>query len=233
MGRRPLSSITGAPESPPIWKRSGKTVLIIGLTFVLMNKSILIAIIAAAVVVPAAVYAVSPYFTETTIDEPLPAGTSTADNTQDGSAEQSMEKDDDAMMEKDGDAMMEKESDAMMEKDGDAMEDKVAMELSGGFQGAGDGIHNASGKATVLYLEDGSSVLRLENFRVTNGPDLYVYLSTDKSASDYVDLGRLKASSGNQNYELPSGVDLSKYDNVIIWCKSFSVYFGGAELGSA
>jgi hypothetical protein len=200
-----------------------------------MNKSILIAIIAAAVVVPATVYAVLPYFTETMIDEPLPVGSSTTGGTQGGSAEQqSMEKDDDAMMEKDGDAMTEKEGDAMTEKDDEAMmEDKMAMELSGGFQGAGDGIHNASGKATVLYLEDGSSVLRLENFRVTNGPDLYVYLSTDKSASDYVDLGRLKASSGNQNYELPAGVDLSKYDNVIIWCKSFSVYFGGAELSSA
>lgn len=189
-----------------------------------MNKSILIAIIAAAVIVPATVYAVSPYFTESTIDEPSPVGTSTAGSTQGGSAEQqSMEKDDDVMMEKDGDAMMED----------DAMEDKMTMELSGGFQGAGDGIHNASGKATVLYLEDGSSVLRLENFRVTNGPDLYVYLSTDKNASGYIDLGRLKASSGNQNYELPADVDLSKYDNVIIWCKSFSVYFGGAELGSA
>lgn len=205
-----------------------------------MNKSILIAIIAAAVIVPATVYAVSPYFTESTIDEPSPVGTSTAGSPQGGSAEQqSLEKDDDAMMEKDGDAMMEddamteKEGDTMMEKDDDAMEDKMTVELSGGFQGAGDGIHNASGKATVLYLEDGSSVLRLENFRVTNGPDLYVYLSTDKNASDYVDLGRLKASSGNQNYELPANVDLSKYDNVIIWCKSFSVYFGGAELGSA
>lgn len=205
-----------------------------------MSKRILIAIIAAAIVVPAAVYAVSPYFTETTIDEPLPVGTSSAGNSQDGSADQSMEKDDDAMMEEDGDvmaeddAMMEKEGDAMMEKDDEAMmEDQMAMELSGGFQGAGDGIHNASGKAIVLYLEDGSSVLRLENFRVTNGPDLYVYLSTDNRASDYVDLGRLKANSGNQNYELPAGVNLSKYDNVIIWCKSFSVYFGGAKLGSA
>lgn len=204
-----LTSVTGAIGKPEIWTRSGKSVLIIIWTFVHVNKSILIAIIVAAVVVPATVYAVSPYFTESTIDEPSPVGTSTASTTQDSSAEQQS-----------------------VEKDDDAMEDKMTMELSGGFQGAGDGIHNASGKATVLYLEDGSSVLRLENFRVTNGPDLYVYLSTDKNASDYVDLGRLKASSGNQNYELPAGVDLSKYDNVIIWCKSFSVYFGGAELSS-
>jgi hypothetical protein len=138
------------------------------------------------------------------------------------------------MMEKDDDAMMEKEGDAMMEKDdGAMMEEAMTKELSGAFQGAGDGIHNASGKAMVLYLEDGSAVLRFENFRVTNGPDLYVYLSTDRNASDFVDLGRLKANIGNQNYELPGGVDLSKYNHVIIWCKAFSVYFGGAELDSA
>lgn len=174
-----------------------------------MKRSLLIAVIAAAIIVPGAVYAVSPYFTETMIDEPSPVATS-------GDAQGSMG-DDDAMMEKDDSAMME-----------DSM-----TELSGAFEGPGDGIHNASGKATVIYLEDDSAVLRFEDFRVTNGPDLYVYLSTDKGASDYVDLGELKANSGNQNYDLPEGVDLSKYDNVVIWCKSFSVYFGGAQLGSA
>ena len=106
-------------------------------------------------------------------------------------------------------------------------------DTSGTFAGAGDGIHNAQGSARILNLEDGRAVLRLEDFRVTNGPDLYVYLSTDKGASDYVDLGRLKANAGNQNYELPSGIDLSKYDNVVIWCKAFSVYFGGAQLTAA
>ncbi len=121
------------------------------------------------------------------------------------------------------------EDDAMMKDDEAVMEDKMA-DLSGTFAGAGDGVHNASGTARVLHLQDGSAVLRLEDFKVTNGPDLFVYLSTDKGASDYIDLGMLKANAGNQNYELPDGVDLSRYDNVVIWCKSFSVYFGGAQL---
>jgi len=64
----------------------------------------------------------------------------------------------------------------------------------------------------------------------TNGPDLYVYLSTDKAASDFVNLGRLKGNMGNQNYEIPQGTDLDKYDTVLIWCKAFSVLFGSAEL---
>lgn len=184
-----------------------------------MKKSIIIAIIAAAIAVPAAVYAASPLFINTTIDEPVPQGAQDA----------MMEKDEGAAMDdKSDDAMMG--DDTMMKDDEAMMEDKMVADLSGTFAGAGDGIHNASGTARVLHLEDGSAVLRLEDFQVTNGPDLFVYLSTDRGASDYVDLGMLKASSGNQNYELPDGVDLSKYDNAIIWCKSFSVYFGGAQL---
>jgi Electron transfer DM13 len=101
---------------------------------------------------------------------------------------------------------------------------------TGSFVGAGDGIHIAEGMAKVIPLQDGSNILRLENLRVTNGPDLYVYLASDKSASDFVSLGKLKANNGNQNYNIPSEIDLTKYDTVLIWCRPFSVLFGSAEL---
>jgi hypothetical protein len=101
---------------------------------------------------------------------------------------------------------------------------------TGSFVGVGDGIHNAEGMAKAIPLEDGSNILRLENLQVTNGPNLYVYLATDKSASDFVSLGKLKANNGNQNYNIPSKTDLSKYDTVLIWCRPFSVLFGSAEL---
>jgi hypothetical protein len=73
-------------------------------------------------------------------------------------------------------------------------------------------------------------VLRVENLKVTNGPDLYVYLATDTGSSEFVDLGRLKGNIGNQNYVIPDGTDLTKYNTVLIWCKLFSVLFGSAEL---
>ncbi len=101
---------------------------------------------------------------------------------------------------------------------------------SGVFVGVNDGIHNAEGTAKIIPLQDNTNVLRLENLKVTNGPDLYVYLSTDKNAVDFVNLGRLKANNGNQNYDIPPGTDLSKYDTALIWCKAFSVLFGSAEL---
>jgi hypothetical protein len=102
--------------------------------------------------------------------------------------------------------------------------------VSGDFVGVGDGIHNANGIAKIISLEDGTKILRLEDFKSTNGPDLYVYLATDPLATDYVSLGPLKANIGNQNYQIPDGTDLSKYDTALIWCRQFSVLFGHANL---
>jgi hypothetical protein len=135
---------------------------------------------------------------------------------------ETMEKSDTMMEESE---TMEK-SDTMMEES----EPAPLTVLTGNFVGVNDGIHNAEGIAKVVPLEDGSKILRLEDFKSTNGPDLYVYLATDEKATDYVSLGQLKANIGNQNYEIPEGTDLSKYDTALVWCKQFSVLFGHADL---
>lgn len=87
--------------------------------------------------------------------------------------------------------------------------------------------HGVSGEAFVLEEE---KILRFENFNTVNGPNLHIYLATDLEASEYVDLGELKATSGNVNYDLPEGVDLEKYDKVLVWCVPFEVLFGYADL---
>src|SRR6266508_2751910 len=104
--------------------------------------------------------------------------------------------------------------------------------LMGNFVDAGDGFHKAAGVAKVINLADSKTFLRLEDLKTTNGPDLYVYLSTGKDVSDIVSLGRLKGNIGNQNYEIPAGTDLAKYNTVLIWCKAFSTLFGSAKLSS-
>jgi len=100
----------------------------------------------------------------------------------------------------------------------------------GSFVGVGDGIHDAQGDVLIIESEDGSKFLRFENFKATNGPDLFVYLATDETADDFVSLGMLKGNIGNQNYMIPPGADLSNHDTVLIWCKQFSVLFGSASL---
>jgi Electron transfer DM13 len=186
-----------------IWIRSGKIVLIIIRDSYPMKKSIIAAIVAAAIAVPAGAYAASPLFINTMVNEPVPV------------ADEKITKGTPA------------EDTAMADKNDNAMMNKA---LTGLFAGAGDGIHNAEGVAKVIYLDAKSGVLRLEDLKVTNGPDLYIYLATDKQASDFVDLGKLKANNGNQNYDIPEGTDLSKYNTVLVWCKQFSVLFGSAEL---
>ena len=101
----------------------------------------------------------------------------------------------------------------------------------GAFRDGAPG-HSGSGQAEIQRLADGSLNIRLANFSVTNGPDLIVYLSP--SANDYtsggLNLGKLKANNGNQNYAIPAGTDLSKYNSVVIWCQSFPTVFAYASL---
>jgi hypothetical protein len=35
---------------------------------------------------------------------------------------------------------------------------------------------------------------------------------------------------GNQNYDIPAGTDLSRYQSVVIYCKPFHVVFATATL---
>ena len=106
---------------------------------------------------------------------------------------------------------------------------------SGSFQ---SGAHPTSGTVTLYKLDDGSTVLRLTDFRTSNGPAVHVYLTAatnvasngDVTSGKFVDLGDLKANIGNQNYEVPSDIDLSQYHGVSIWCSRFSVNFGYAKL---
>lgn len=104
-----------------------------------------------------------------------------------------------------------------------------------------DSIHRGSGTATIYRGPDGSLLLRLENFSVTNGPDLHVYLSPHPNpnrggqvrTTGYVDLGELKGNRGNQNYPIPAGVDVGIQQSVVIYCVPFSVVFSVAMLEDA
>lgn len=98
----------------------------------------------------------------------------------------------------------------------------------GQFEGLG--AHNAKG--TAQLIQTGSrNFIRFENdFEVTNGPDLYVYLGRGGQYDPNAELGTLKGNIGSQNYEVPENINLSDYDEVWVWCKQFSVGFGKARL---
>jgi hypothetical protein len=95
--------------------------------------------------------------------------------------------------------------------------------------------HQGSGQAELQRLPDGSLILYLSEFAVTNGPDLVVILSDDAgggkgSVAGGVSLGALKANNGNQNYAIPAATEVRRYASVIIYCKSFPTVFAYARL---
>jgi Electron transfer DM13 len=101
-------------------------------------------------------------------------------------------------------------------------------------------VHQTSGRATIYQEENGKLVLRLTNFKTSNGPDVHVILiaATDadddtnflKSDTQRVELGKLKGNEGDQNYEIPAGTDLAKFQTVSIYCERFNANFGAAPL---
>ncbi len=115
--------------------------------------------------------------------------------------------------------------------------DELLTVAQGQFAGA-DSSHQGSGTATILQQGD-NRVLRFEEFMVTNGPDLHVILTKHPApggrsdvGEDYIDLGSLKGNMGNQNYEIPSDVDLAAYQGVVIYCVPFHVVFATVTMSA-
>ena len=208
------------------------------------TKIIIISIIVAAIAIPIGIYTISPLFINTEINEPLPPLSSesalvfekfmamTEDEKINAAKNMTVEEKNMIMkMAAKQNTTINENMTTTMDISQNTTEENKNL-LVDDFMGVNDGIHNAEGYVKILTLLDGSQILRLEDFRSTNGPDVHLYLSTDKQASNFIDLGRLKANNGDQNYQIPIDTDFNKYKYVLIWCQPFSVLFGSAQLSS-
>ena len=95
--------------------------------------------------------------------------------------------------------------------------------------------HDAAGVARLIQLEDGSLLVRFEQFSVESGPDYDVYVVSGANVSvpeGGTLLGDLKGTVGDQNYEIPSGVLPGGGDpvTVLIWCEVFAVPVANATI---
>ena len=88
---------------------------------------------------------------------------------------------------------------------------------------------SVTGSAKV-YLQNGKYILALENAAISNGPDLHVYLSKEILPVNFIDLGKLKSTSGNQLYEINNAPDFAAYKYALIHCQQFNHLFGSAAL---
>jgi Electron transfer DM13 len=112
---------------------------------------------------------------------------------------------------------------------------RAAVARSGQFD-ARPGADTVSGQAALGQTSDGKLVLSLHALHAANGPDLYVYLAqvaaptTSEQVMRGYEVGKLTATTGTVNYELPTTLDVTGYQSVVVYCKSFSVIFGYAHL---
>ena len=100
-----------------------------------------------------------------------------------------------------------------------------------------DVVHKGRGTATLSRLPDGRLHVQLDDFSVTNGPDLYVYLSKHAAPSghaqvvdDGIQVGKLKAPEGAFGYETEAAVDPAEIKSVVIYCYAFRTIFSVAAL---
>ncbi len=117
---------------------------------------------------------------------------------------------------------------------GEVIEQKEAMPSAARLISSGDfkpRFHSVMGQA-LLIETDGQKILRFENFETDNGPRLHIYLASDLNDKDFIDLGRIRATKGNVNYNVDASVDTSRYNKVLVWCVPFGVLFSYAELMS-
>src|SRR5215470_2801192 len=127
------------------------------------------------------------------------------------------------------------QGDKMMQDDKMMHEGMTKALFTGKFHGK---VHKTEGRATVYQEPDGKPVLRLKDFKTSNGPDVHVVLvaanagdvKSLKSDTERIELGKLKGNEGDQNYEIPAGTDLAKFDAVLIYCERFNAVFGVAPL---
>ena len=86
-----------------------------------------------------------------------------------------------------------------------------------------------NGETVEGQAEIKNGKLMLTNYKSSNGPDLYVYLTKNGDIKNGKEIAMVDYDKEKQTFDLKN-VDLSKYDEVTIYCKKAHVIFGGAKL---
>lgn len=92
----------------------------------------------------------------------------------------------------------------------------------------GNASYTVIGQFTLTDVGDNLELVFDDDFRASNGPGLFVYLSNSSSnVTGGVEAGQLMSNSGSQTYVISKDdAQLNTYSHVIIYCKPFGVIFG-------
>lgn len=103
------------------------------------------------------------------------------------------------------------------------------LKYSGNFMQGPYG-NNVNGKAEI-YEKNGTYTLVFDDkFTVSNGPDLYVYVSKEQQPSQFISLGKLKSVNGGQTYTFTGSVNFDEYKYAVVHCQQYNHLFSYALL---
>lgn len=111
-------------------------------------------------------------------------------------------------------------------------EPNTASFRQGPFQPTPDIGKEAAGTVTLNTLSSNALQVQFsEDFSVTDGPGLFVFLSNGEfPTSDAINIGAFISPSGAQTYTVPDGVTLDTYTFILVHCVPYNVTFAFAEL---
>jgi len=104
-----------------------------------------------------------------------------------------------------------------------------AMEArAGSFTGENN--HTVSGGVSIVDYNGGKAVRLGPDFFLDGAPDPKVGFGTGGRYVEDTLIGALGSNTGEQLFPVPSGMDVSGFDTVFIWCERFSVSLGKASI---
>ena len=103
----------------------------------------------------------------------------------------------------------------------------AVLKYSGDFASGPYG--TVTGKAEI-YEKASTFEVKLAGFNSSNGPALHVFISKEALQINFIDLGALKSTAGNQVYSVPGMPDFMDYKYISIHCVAYNHLFGSALL---
>ena len=90
--------------------------------------------------------------------------------------------------------------------------------------------HVTSGGVSIVKSGSGYALKLAGNFSLDGAPDPWLGFGTNGKYSNKTTFAVLKKNKGGQTYKIPASVDISKFNEVYVWCKKFGVPLGVAKL---
>ena len=102
------------------------------------------------------------------------------------------------------------------------------------FKGVFEKIDYSVEGSFEIFEENNKNILYIKDLDITNGPDLFLVLSNEKSSSikDFEKIEKLD-KKGTFSVEIPDNLNVNEYKYLHIHCVNFAHTFAGGEIQKA